>query len=162
MPFRKSPQLTLALLAANRLNAQKSTGPRTAEGKARVALNALKHGHRATHFRTRLAKAREDVELYDWILDRVCSAFLPINAQDQRCADRLAREVWCDARRVLGVRTKPESPLESTLRRFRVPLRIRITDSRNDNRLTFYIKRKRGTVPPRVPVAMLPAIRALR
>ncbi|MGA2497773.1 MAG: hypothetical protein ABSH20_08535, partial [Tepidisphaeraceae bacterium] len=30
--------------AANRLNAQKSTGPRTAAGKAKSALNALKHG----------------------------------------------------------------------------------------------------------------------
>ena len=31
-------------IAANRLNAQKSTGPRTAEGKAQVGSNALKHG----------------------------------------------------------------------------------------------------------------------
>jgi hypothetical protein len=33
-----------ARIAANRLNAQKSTGPRTAEGKAVVAQNAVKHG----------------------------------------------------------------------------------------------------------------------
>ncbi len=31
-------------IAANRLNAQRSTGPRTPAGKARVSLNALKHG----------------------------------------------------------------------------------------------------------------------
>jgi hypothetical protein len=31
-------------IAANRLNAQRSTGPRTAAGKARVSSNALKHG----------------------------------------------------------------------------------------------------------------------
>ncbi len=31
-------------IAANRINAQLSTGPRTTDGKARVASNALKHG----------------------------------------------------------------------------------------------------------------------
>ena len=36
--------LTEARLAANRLNAKKSTGPRTAEGKMKSRRNALKHG----------------------------------------------------------------------------------------------------------------------
>ena len=36
-----------AQLTANRLNAQKSTGPRTAEGKAAASLNAVQHGLRA-------------------------------------------------------------------------------------------------------------------
>ena len=35
---------TEAQVSANRSNAQKSTGPRTAEGKAVVAQNAVKHG----------------------------------------------------------------------------------------------------------------------
>ena len=33
-----------AQIAANRANAQRSTGPRSEEGKARVAQNGLKHG----------------------------------------------------------------------------------------------------------------------
>ena len=37
-------QVSAKKLAANRRNAQKSTGPRTAEGKAISRLNALKHG----------------------------------------------------------------------------------------------------------------------
>jgi hypothetical protein len=41
MSLRKSPIRTPALLAANRANAQKCTGPRTREAKGRVALNAL-------------------------------------------------------------------------------------------------------------------------
>ena len=47
MPLRKSPRRTRALLAANRRNSRKSTGPRTAAGKRHSARNALRHGRRA-------------------------------------------------------------------------------------------------------------------
>ena len=47
MSLRKSPTLTPALLAANRRNAQKSTGPRTARGKAQARMNALRTGDRS-------------------------------------------------------------------------------------------------------------------
>ena len=40
-----------AQIDANRRNAQSSTGPRTQEGKAVVAFNALKHGLRADIFK---------------------------------------------------------------------------------------------------------------
>ena len=47
MSLRKSPTRTPALLAANRRNAQKSTGPRTKRGKALSRMNALRTGHRS-------------------------------------------------------------------------------------------------------------------
>jgi hypothetical protein len=47
MSLRKSPTLTPALLAANRQNAKKSSGPRTARGKAWSRLNGLRHGRRS-------------------------------------------------------------------------------------------------------------------
>ena len=41
MSLRKSPQLTPAMLAATRQNAQYSTGPRSAAAKQNSKLNAL-------------------------------------------------------------------------------------------------------------------------
>src|SRR5438132_1704677 len=42
--LRYRGQVSAAKRAANRRNARRSTGPRTAAGKARAALNALRHG----------------------------------------------------------------------------------------------------------------------
>lgn len=50
MPLRKSPTITPALVEANRRNARKSTGPRSAVGKARSRLNGLRHGGRSKEY----------------------------------------------------------------------------------------------------------------
>ena len=50
MSLRKSPTLTPALIASNRRNARKSTGPRTAQGKARSRLNRLRGGWRSPEY----------------------------------------------------------------------------------------------------------------
>ena len=51
MSLRKSPSRTPAFLAANRRNAQKSTGPRTARGKAQSRMNGLKNGVYSPRFK---------------------------------------------------------------------------------------------------------------
>jgi len=50
MSLRRSPTRTPAFLAANRRNALKSTGPRTARGKARTGFNALRNGNRSPRY----------------------------------------------------------------------------------------------------------------
>jgi hypothetical protein len=50
MSLRKSPVLTPALLAANRQNSKRSTGPRTARGKAWSRLNRMRHGARSPEY----------------------------------------------------------------------------------------------------------------
>jgi hypothetical protein len=50
MSLRKSPTLTPALLASNRRNAKKSTGPRTVRGKAWSRLNRLRNGWRSQEY----------------------------------------------------------------------------------------------------------------
>jgi hypothetical protein len=46
----KSPTLTPAVLASQRRNARKFTGPRTARGKATSSLNRLRHGGRSPEY----------------------------------------------------------------------------------------------------------------
>jgi hypothetical protein len=50
MSLRKSLTLTPALLAANRRNARKSTGPRTTRGKAQARLKGLGRGPRSRFY----------------------------------------------------------------------------------------------------------------
>jgi hypothetical protein len=77
-------------LAANRANAQLSTGPRTPEGKARSAQNALKHGLSAE----RVVLATEDQDAYQTLLDRLKAEHNPkTQTQEQLVAD-LAWSFW--------------------------------------------------------------------
>ena len=79
MSLRRSPRPTSASLAARRANAGKSTGPRTGQGKARAALNALKHGRYAVGLAEGLVEAGCPVDEARWqtIRDRMAQVFAP-------------------------------------------------------------------------------------
>jgi hypothetical protein len=119
MALRKSPTRTPAFLAANRANARKSTGPRTPQGKAQAALNALRHGRRASDLPERLLRAGQNSgeAEYRWFRSQIAAAFCPGSGpgseREQREAGRLAAMAWTRARRMPTPRTKPESPLPS-------------------------------------------------
>jgi hypothetical protein len=92
MSLRKSPTRTPALLAANHANARKSTGPCTPQGKARVALGALRHGVHAPDFLSALGKSRRALEEYKQLYLTLYAALLPDKADDA-AMDLLKRTV---------------------------------------------------------------------
>jgi hypothetical protein len=51
MSLRKSPARTPARIEASRRNARKSTGPRTARGKAQSRMNSLRTGGRSAFYK---------------------------------------------------------------------------------------------------------------
>ena len=81
---------TEAQIIANRRNAQKSTGPRTSEGKAAVSQNAVKHGFLARHT-VISSESQADFDLYrDQILDELA----PASPMESMLADRIVCLSW--------------------------------------------------------------------
>jgi len=111
--LRKSPTRTEAFLAANRRNAQKCTGPRTKEGKARSSLNNLKHGRYAQRLPETLEAAgfRLGAALYNQIRAEIIATFKPKDSVEVKQVERVTRMVWCLAWRTGVLGSKPESAL---------------------------------------------------
>jgi hypothetical protein len=110
MSLRKSPTRTPALLAANRANAQKCTGPRTPEGKTRVALNALRYGAKAPNFFSLLPKLRRPSEEFSGLHRALYAALLP-DKTDEAAMDLLKRtvlRVWAMKQRLMRWAASPE------------------------------------------------------
>ena len=147
--LRKSPTRTEAFLAANRRNAQKCTGPRTPEGKARSSLNALKNGRYAERLPEKLEAAgyRSAAALHAQIRREVVTTFKAEHPADLKRAERVAALVWTMAWRggILGY--KPQSHLFSVcslpLSRHESPLHFRIKDHRRRIGLVYWVQRRR-------------------
>jgi hypothetical protein len=94
MSLRQTPTLTPALLAANRRNAQKSTGPRSEAGKRRVRLNGLKHGLRCNSFRESLIRSGEPTTLVDRNFLFLTLYLLPQKRYEVHRVANLVRLLW--------------------------------------------------------------------
>ena len=81
---------TQAQIEANRANAVKSTGPRTAEGKAAVAQNAVKHGLLAEQ----VVIAGEDPGEFEFHRQALMAEISPVGDYEKILAERAAELVW--------------------------------------------------------------------
>jgi hypothetical protein len=169
----RSPKLTPARLAACRANARKSTGPRTARGKARSSMNALKHGRYARRLTQSLERVgeKEQLKLYWSIVGRISLHFGVNWNREQSKAECLARQVWCygwkawlrrQAER--QVRTKPGNPENSANYRNNERMRIRIQGNDYARAITFNFgpRRRRRLTARVIPVLGLAELYALR
>ena len=81
---------SLKQIEANRLNAMKSTGPRTEHGKQRSRQNALRHGLTAETVITAL----EDAAVYQAFEVSIVSDYQPHSATECELVSRLASLLW--------------------------------------------------------------------
>src|SRR5271163_2233078 len=89
---------TTKQIEANRLNALKSTGPRTPEGKAAVCLNSLRHGLRA---RTVLLPG-ENRQDFHQLCDDLETEWQPKTRTEQFYLEQMAVSQWKLARMEVG------------------------------------------------------------
>src|ERR1035438_6598514 len=78
---------TLKQIAANRRNAKKSTGPRSAAGKTQSALNARKHGFAGSTF---TVVRLEDLKALDHLRQDALHTYRPVNSQEIFAVERIA------------------------------------------------------------------------
>lgn len=88
-------------IAANRLNARKSTGPRTIRGKARSRRNALRHGLTAHT----VIDVFEKVEDYEALERQIANSYRPSCRLERELVCRLASLLW-RLRRALSIETE--------------------------------------------------------
>jgi len=79
-----------AQVRANRLNARRSTGPRTAEGKAVVSQNAVKHGLLARE----IVIKGEDPGEFEFYRDRMLGELTPVGEVESVLAERVVSLSW--------------------------------------------------------------------
>ena len=82
--------------AANRANAQKSTGPKTEAGKEKVSQNALKHGL-CGNFKV---LACENQAEYDGIFESFLQAEKPVDDVERQLVIKMARHTWRSERAI--------------------------------------------------------------
>ncbi|HUI58206.1 MAG TPA: hypothetical protein VLY04_24695 [Bryobacteraceae bacterium] len=81
---------SLKQIEANRLNAQKSTGPRSVEGKAAVRMNALKSGIDA---QSAIIRGENPADL-ETLTNEYLAAHSPVTPQERFYVDILIRSDW--------------------------------------------------------------------
>ncbi len=81
-------------ILARQQNAQKSTGPRTSEGKARASRNALKYGLLAETVVIRSPYSSEDQADFDSLLADFIAQYQPRDLTEETLVERIATAYW--------------------------------------------------------------------
>jgi hypothetical protein len=86
--------MSLKQLTANRRNAQKSTGPKTPNGKAIAKMNALKHGVLAQTVVVRSHKLKESTNEFKKLCQAYYLDLAPVGPLEEMLVDQIVQASW--------------------------------------------------------------------
>ncbi|HEX7361980.1 MAG TPA: hypothetical protein VF283_15935 [Bryobacteraceae bacterium] len=114
-------------IAANRRNAEKSTGPKSVETKAKVAQNGVKHGLCA---KFRVLEEVEKQENYDAFLNQLIEDEQPVGQAEIELVVKMAEHTWL-AKRALRMQNHCFSPVPKTPEQVKnggIPVAVVVSD----------------------------------
>ena len=87
-------QVSLRKIEANRKNAAKSTGPRTAKGKTKSRWNAQKHGLLSRRVVIEDGVGKESREEFSHLLQSLREDRQPVGTLEEMLVEKIAIEYW--------------------------------------------------------------------
>jgi hypothetical protein len=95
---KRTKQISSQKLAANRANAQHSTGPKTEEGKRKSADNARRHGFCAKRLFSKQEQKSQDGKDYECLLTAVRDDYQPVGLWEEFWTEKIAIEAFRSVR----------------------------------------------------------------
>jgi hypothetical protein len=102
-------------IQANRKNALRSTGPKTAQGKRTVARNAIKHGLLAREVVITAGDGEENLEDFHALVERLWEYYEPVGVVEELLVQTIATCWWRKARVVRGENGEVRKQLDTLL-----------------------------------------------
>jgi hypothetical protein len=91
---RTPKNTSLRRLEANRRNCRKSTGPKTAAGKAQSRMNAVKHGILTSQVVVRGLQVRERTKDFQELREQLYRELAPVGTVEEMLVDRIVTAHW--------------------------------------------------------------------
>jgi hypothetical protein len=85
-------------IQANRRNALRSTGPKTARGKRTVARNAIRHGLLTREVVISAGDGAENLEEFNNLVEKLCEYYEPVGIAEELLVQKIATCWWRKAR----------------------------------------------------------------
>jgi hypothetical protein len=114
--IRQRKRMSQRRIDANRRNARRSTGPRTARGKKTVSRNAIKHGLLAREVVINEGDGQEDQNAFDALYARIWEDYEPVGQREELLVERIVTCWWRLARVHRAETGEIRRHLDSTVR----------------------------------------------